>query len=162
MAIPRTAMIDDDGSGTTGTILNNAWKQELYGQIDAAIDLVPITIPHSALIFGGGLTVTAAQLALCDYVKHGREVHWRMSISGASIQAGASSSIQVSGLPFTLSNGHPSLLAITSLAGVGWGPCMAGPQASTNAVAFNRMDFAVWPVSAGGAYFYVDLFMRLQ
>jgi hypothetical protein len=28
-------MIDDDGSGTTGTIINNAWKQELYNQIDA-------------------------------------------------------------------------------------------------------------------------------
>jgi hypothetical protein len=35
MAITRTAMIDDDGTGTTGTILNNAWKQELYNQIDA-------------------------------------------------------------------------------------------------------------------------------
>lgn len=34
MAITRTNMIDDDGSGTTGTILNNAWKQELYNQID--------------------------------------------------------------------------------------------------------------------------------
>jgi hypothetical protein len=40
MAITRTAMIDDDGSGTTGTILNNAWKQELYGQIDAALGVV--------------------------------------------------------------------------------------------------------------------------
>ena len=38
MAITRTAMIDDDGIGTTGTILNNAWKQELYGQIDAFVD----------------------------------------------------------------------------------------------------------------------------
>ena len=27
-------MIDDDGTGTTGTIINNAWKQELYNQID--------------------------------------------------------------------------------------------------------------------------------
>ena len=37
MAITRTAMVDDDGSGTTGTIFNNAWKTELYGQIDAAL-----------------------------------------------------------------------------------------------------------------------------
>ena len=29
MAITRTAMVDDDGSGTTGTIINNAWKTEL-------------------------------------------------------------------------------------------------------------------------------------
>jgi len=36
MAITRTAMVDDDGSGTTGTIINNAWKTELYNQIDAA------------------------------------------------------------------------------------------------------------------------------
>lgn len=28
-------MTDDDGSGTTGTIINNAWKTELYNQIDA-------------------------------------------------------------------------------------------------------------------------------
>jgi len=37
MAITRTSMQDDDGSGTTGTILNNAWKQELYNQIDGQI-----------------------------------------------------------------------------------------------------------------------------
>src|SRR5262245_59454993 len=35
--ITRTPMIDDDGTGQTGTILNNSWKQELYGQIDAAL-----------------------------------------------------------------------------------------------------------------------------
>ena len=37
MAITRTPMVDDDGSGTTGTVINNAWKTELYNQIDAAI-----------------------------------------------------------------------------------------------------------------------------
>ncbi len=35
MSITRTPIHDDDGTGTTGTILNNAWKQELYNQIDA-------------------------------------------------------------------------------------------------------------------------------
>jgi hypothetical protein len=34
MPITRTAQVDDDGSGTTGTIWNNAWKTELYNQID--------------------------------------------------------------------------------------------------------------------------------
>jgi len=37
MAITRTAMVDDDGSGTTGTVMNNAWKQEFYDQIDAYV-----------------------------------------------------------------------------------------------------------------------------
>ena len=36
MAITRTVVVDDDGSGTTGTIFNAAWKVELYDQIDAA------------------------------------------------------------------------------------------------------------------------------
>jgi hypothetical protein len=36
--ITRTALTDDSGLGTDGTILNNAWKTELYDQIDAALD----------------------------------------------------------------------------------------------------------------------------
>lgn len=35
--IPRTPWIDDDGSGTTGTVLNNAIKTELYDQIDVGL-----------------------------------------------------------------------------------------------------------------------------
>lgn len=37
MPITRTPIIDDDGTGTTGTAIDNAWKQELYNQIDAAV-----------------------------------------------------------------------------------------------------------------------------
>ena len=37
MAITRTPMVDDDGTGTTGTVINNAWKQQFYDQIDAAL-----------------------------------------------------------------------------------------------------------------------------
>ncbi len=39
MSITRTAIVDDDGTGTTGTVLSNAWKQELYNQIDASSSL---------------------------------------------------------------------------------------------------------------------------
>lgn len=38
MAITRDADTDDDGTGTTGTIRNAAWKTQLYDRIDAAID----------------------------------------------------------------------------------------------------------------------------
>jgi hypothetical protein len=48
MPITRTPMVDDDGSGTTGTIINNAWKQEFYGQIDALADGVWVDIPFNA------------------------------------------------------------------------------------------------------------------
>jgi hypothetical protein len=43
MAITRTPWIDDDGSGTTGTIINNAEKQALYNQIDASAAFVNAT-----------------------------------------------------------------------------------------------------------------------
>jgi hypothetical protein len=64
MPITRTSMVDDDGSGTTGTIINNAWKQEFYGQIDAFGDGVWVDIPFNAanysVISGSGTwTVTA-------------------------------------------------------------------------------------------------------
>lgn len=38
MAITRTDIVDDDGSNTLGTAIDNDWKQELYDQIDDAVD----------------------------------------------------------------------------------------------------------------------------
>ena len=35
MPITRTPIVDDSGSGQDGTVIDNAWKQELYNQIDA-------------------------------------------------------------------------------------------------------------------------------
>jgi hypothetical protein len=35
--IDRTADVDDDGTMTTGTVRNNAWKTALYEEIDAAL-----------------------------------------------------------------------------------------------------------------------------
>jgi len=37
VTIGRTPIQDDDKTGTTGTSLDNAWKQEFYNQIDAAL-----------------------------------------------------------------------------------------------------------------------------
>ena len=69
MAITRTAMQDDDGSGLTGTILNNAWKQELYNQIDGMITygtFTPIDVSGAALVFTG----TVGQWAKQDRLVH--------------------------------------------------------------------------------------------
>jgi hypothetical protein len=37
VTITRTAWIDDDGTGTTGTVLNNAVKTSIYNEIDGAL-----------------------------------------------------------------------------------------------------------------------------
>lgn len=59
VTITRTAWTDDDGSGTTGTVINNAVKTELYGQIDTALALLfPLT--------GGALASTVRIDAIAD------------------------------------------------------------------------------------------------
>lgn len=40
VTITRTLGTDDDGSGTTGTVVNTAWKTEFYNQIDTALAAV--------------------------------------------------------------------------------------------------------------------------
>ena len=63
MAITRTPQIDDDGSGTTGTIWNNAWKQELYNQIDGSVGGLWTPSPFNAANFtaaSGTWTVSGA------------------------------------------------------------------------------------------------------
>jgi hypothetical protein len=57
MAITRTPMIDDDGSGTTGTIINNAWKTEFYNQIDPAATTSLMRVTSS-----GAITTSPAQV----------------------------------------------------------------------------------------------------
>ena len=61
MPITRTPMVDDDGSGTSGTVVNNNWKVELYDQIDGALG------PNGALpapgAVGNLLTSTGAAWA---------------------------------------------------------------------------------------------------
>lgn len=59
MAITRTAWTDDDGSGTTGTIINNAEKTTIYNQIDAAIDGADATTRSVAKGGTGATTLTA-------------------------------------------------------------------------------------------------------
>ena len=55
VTITRTAWTDDDGSGTTGTVINNAVKTELYGQIDTALALL---LPLAGNAMTGSITGT--------------------------------------------------------------------------------------------------------
>jgi hypothetical protein len=50
MPITRTPIVDDSGTGMDGTVLNNAWKTELYNQIDNMANTTPpVTIVSSSL-----------------------------------------------------------------------------------------------------------------
>lgn len=75
MAITRTPIIDDNGTGTTGTIINNAWKQELYNQIDAFAPQASVlvkqsaTTPNTATGFVNVVSATIPALALTDTLR---------------------------------------------------------------------------------------------
>ncbi len=66
--IGRTAWIDDDGSGTTGTVINNAVKTSIYDQIDAlaaTLYTVPgggtgvATLTNHGVVLGQGTAAVA-------------------------------------------------------------------------------------------------------
>jgi hypothetical protein len=107
MAITRTAMIEDDGSGTTGTILNNAWKQELYGQIDAnpAWQDVPFAAANFSAVAPMIWTVGAAAIQKNRYAVVGKLLFWSIYISwfsGSNVLTGSPSA----GLKLTLPGGY--------------------------------------------------------
>jgi hypothetical protein len=99
MPITRTPMIDDDGSGTTGTIINNAWKQELYNQIDATVGGVWQNVPYAAGNFtgSGGMTwtVDAGAQALNRYALMGKTLFWAVYIAGGQVGGTASNSLYI-------------------------------------------------------------------
>jgi hypothetical protein len=95
MPIPRSPIIDDDGSGTTGTVIDNAWKQELYNQIDSVV--APggtnigywFDVPFNAANFFGysGMvfSVTAANVPLNRYTVIGKTLIWTVNITAGSL-----------------------------------------------------------------------------
>jgi hypothetical protein len=85
MPITRTPIVDDDGSGTTGTVIDNAWKQQLYDQIDALAGgaVTPWTPADKS---GANLALTYANgLA----VKIGRFVHVQFQVIYPANASGA-------------------------------------------------------------------------
>jgi hypothetical protein len=92
MPITRTNWIDDDGSGTTGTVINNAEKTTLYNQIDAFVGAVWVNIPFNAANYtanSGPWTVTAVNQGTLVYTVIGQGTGGRLlsvlfNINGSS------------------------------------------------------------------------------
>jgi hypothetical protein len=66
MPIQRTPMQDDDGSGSTGTIVNNLWKQELYDQIDAAVVWTVVTTTATGSVYDWDPGIVGHTLIRCN------------------------------------------------------------------------------------------------
>jgi hypothetical protein len=147
MPITRTPMIDDDGSGTTGTIINNAWKQELYNQIDAQAvsgPWTPIDGSGAGLVF----TVTGAR-----YWKFDKFVTITAQITyPATAVAGLAT---VAGLPFVNGPSLGGLVPIWVHAYIYYlAPAAAGFTIyhATTAVQQTNANMSGQPVWVAGSY----------
>ncbi len=117
MAIARTAITDDDLSGTVGTVLNNAWKQELYDQIDAALGAVtklsssvntnqnnwaPGVVGHTVIFWNGNADIDITGIAggvagaLLTFKNSGTKVASFPHLSGSSSAANQFTNIATS------------------------------------------------------------------
>jgi hypothetical protein len=105
MPITRTPIVDDNGTGTTGTVIDNAWKQQLYDQIDglAGAALVwtaytPVWSSYSApnpvlgngTIAGSyatinGLTYFQVRLTMGSTTTYGTATNWTLSLPSAIV-----------------------------------------------------------------------------
>ena len=150
MAITRTSMTDDDGSGTTGTILNNSWKQEFYDQIDTLFN--PTTLPWTAYApfwhSSGGTHPAIGNGALAGrYYVQGHTVHFVLGVNCQSTTTYGAAGIYSWSLPFV-----PSPIA--GLTGFVFVPELIGPggsgQGPLATFAFGAQEFYC-VTSAGGA-----------
>jgi hypothetical protein len=68
VVITRTPWIDDDGTGTTGTVLNNAMKTGLYNEIDTALAKVAQLAGGNA--FTGGQSISGGIFNVFGFGTH--------------------------------------------------------------------------------------------
>jgi hypothetical protein len=171
VTITRTAWIDDDGSGTTGTVINNAEKTLLYNQIDegfAALDLsatqgIPIAVPFNASDYSALTpmvwTVAAGNVESHHYSLVGKELTWAVIIvnsatSGTSTQqltirlpAGLTNSKQVYGPVTYLQMGGTTIPAQTAIA------------AGDTTVKIQALTFQALPLGTTFLYFTTHLWV---
>ena len=150
MAITRTPMVDDDGTGTTGTVINNAWKQQFYDQIDAAVGAggtlgAWVDIPYNAANFtaGTGLwTVEAGDQLTLGYAINGKLATVLFHLETTTI------TVQTSFLQITL----PAALTAfrrCRIPYVNYGPTAIGMAELTQNLA--RIQLYTWPSPTGFA-----------
>jgi hypothetical protein len=90
MAMARPPMIDDDGTGTTGTVLNNAWYQALCDAIDASVAVLGkwTDVPYSAGNFttpSGTWTVPSGSISQYAWSLSGKTLVLSFSVTNTTV-----------------------------------------------------------------------------
>jgi len=83
MPITRTPIIDDDGTGTTGTVIDNVWKTELYNQIDGLAGGAWVDVPFNPANFWSD--VTAPMVSINRYMVMNKTMYWIVQVFNATV-----------------------------------------------------------------------------
>lgn len=157
MAIARTPIINDDGTCTTGTVIDDAWKQEFYDQIDVALGKW-YDIPFDAANFygSGGLvwTVTSAQVTTNRAVLAGNTLFWSIQIGGATLSGADGSSLYLK-IPYGIASlGSGQSLGKTYDGTGGWALVDVVRNRGSNVMTINKFDFSNFHVNSGSTFLY--------
>lgn len=102
MATWPTPSVDDDGSGTTGTVLSDAFFDQIKAYIDDSIAVIvgPWTdVPYNAGNFGASgsmtWTVDAGDVLMNRYLRLGKTVIWSVYLFTTTIGGTASNQLRI-------------------------------------------------------------------
>jgi hypothetical protein len=167
MPITRTPIIDDDGSGQTGTVIDNAWKQQFYDQIDAF--MLPVAdmgevkaVPFNAANFAGGpggtWTVAVGHVVANHYVRLNDLIVWIVDIRGGAVAGAPGYLLLTPPVPVgPTTNSTPVALYLDGGPGSPARAAFAQAQVNTGIVV-QRTDLAAF---APGASWLIGTFMYL-
>jgi hypothetical protein len=120
MTLDRTwynALVDDAGTGTTGTVWNKAQINNFIASIDSEIPNTLTNVPFNAANFvvtsgAGTWTVASGNVPIFQYVLVGHLCYVGLYLTGSTI-TGAPTQLQIQNLPFTpgLSTHYPVWVA---------------------------------------------------
>ncbi|HMJ86606.1 MAG TPA: hypothetical protein VK504_25690 [Vicinamibacterales bacterium] len=135
MPITRTAIIDDDGSGKTGTVIDNAWKQELYNQIDGlgAQALTTLALGPSVAVAVAGVMANldpAGGAAIVWMVNAAAPGAYITGIKAPTVNGTQHLLINSGGNAIVLSNAHAASAVANRLIGPGYADYTLGPWMS--------------------------------
>ena len=150
MPITRTPMVDDDGSGTTGTVLNNAWKQEFYNQIDTLVGIwtpIPFNAANYTAAPAGTWVLQASDQTTLQYIRIGQFVTIAISIASSTI-TGTPTWLQIA-LPFMASK---EMYSLGRAYLGGWQAMIALTEANGSQAKFGLLSGANWSAVTDGVY----------
>lgn len=152
MSIVRTPLIEDDGTGYTGTPFDNAWQTKLYNAIDATLGGPWANIPFNAgsFLVDDGTPLTVSQIVNRWRPIGSTTVIWECSLNPVTIPK-ASTTLIIGGLPFipqTMGAAYP-------MAWSNYGSYLRGYGAGSQGMVIARSDGAAFV--AGAAWFYFSI-----